>query len=107
MIDPGIFKAYDVRGLYPSQLDGEGARQIGRAFVDYLGARHIAVGRDVRLSSPEIAGAFIDGSRAQGCAVTDLGIVGADMLYYFMARHDLGRGALVTAPHNPKPRNGV
>ena len=61
---PRIFKAYDIRGIYPTQIDGEVARRIGRAFVDYLGAKRIAVGRDVRLSSPEIAAAFIRG-RAQ------------------------------------------
>jgi phosphomannomutase len=106
-MDLSIFKAYDVRGLYPSQIDGGVARQIGRAFVDYLGARRIAVGRDVRLSSPEIAGAFIDGARAQGCAVTDIGIVGTDMLYYYVAGHALEGGAIVTASHNPKEWNGL
>jgi phosphomannomutase len=106
-MDLAIFKAYDVRGIYPSQIDGDGARQIGRAFVDYLGARRIAVGRDARLSSPEIAGAFIEGARAQGCAVTDIGIVGTDMLYYFVACHGLDGGAIVTASHNPKEWNGL
>jgi phosphomannomutase len=106
-IDPGIFKAYDIRGLYPEQLDGEIARRIGRALVDYLGARRIAVGRDCRLSSPEIAGAFIEGARAQGCAVVDIGVVGTDMLYYYVARHDLEGGAIVTASHNPKEWNGL
>jgi phosphomannomutase len=107
MTDATIFKAYDVRGLYPSQIDGEVARQMGRAFVGYLGARHIAVGRDARLSSPEIAAGFIAGARAEGCAVTDLGLVGTDMLYYFVARHDLEGGAIVTASHNPREWNGV
>ncbi|HSB60985.1 MAG TPA: phosphomannomutase/phosphoglucomutase, partial [Vicinamibacteria bacterium] len=98
---------YDVRGVYPSQLRGEVARQIGRAFVDYLGARRIAVGRDARLSSPEIAGAFVEGARAQGAAVCDLGVIGTDMLYYFVARHGLDGGAVVTASHNPKEWNGL
>ena len=65
-IDTGIFKAYDIRGIYPTQLDGEVARRVGRAFVDYLGARRIAVGRDVRVSSPEIAGSFVAGARGPG-----------------------------------------
>src|SRR3989442_2694327 len=107
MTDPGFFKACAGRGSPPPQRGGGGAPQRGRAFVDPLGARHIAVGRDVRLSSPEIAGAFIEGARAQGCAVTDLGIVGTDMLYYFVARHGLEGGAIVTASHNPKEWNGV
>jgi phosphomannomutase len=106
-IDPGIFKAYDVRGLYPSQLDAEVARRVGRAFVDYLGARGIAVGRDCRLSSPELAAAFVEGARSQGAAVTDIGVVGTDVLYYHVARHDLDGGAIVTASHNPKEWNGI
>jgi phosphomannomutase len=106
-IQPGIFKAYDIRGLYPAEIDAEVVRRIGRAFVDYLGARRIAVGRDCRLSSPELAAAFIAGARAQGAAVTDIGVVATDMLYYYVARHDLEGGAIVTASHNPKDWNGV
>jgi len=106
-IDPGIFKAYDIRGLYPEQLHGEVARQIGRALVDYLGAGRIAVGRDCRLSSPEIASAFIEGARSQGCDVVDIGVVGTDVLYYHVARHSLEGGAIVTASHNPRQWNGL
>jgi phosphomannomutase len=106
-IDGDIFKAYDIRGIYPTQIDGEVARQIGRAFVDYLGAHRIAVGRDVRLSSPEIAQGLVRGALSQGCEVVDIGEVGTDMLYYFVARHDLDGGAIVTASHNPKEWNGV
>ena len=106
-IEPGIFKAYDIRGLYPSQLDAEVARRVGRAFVDYLGARRIAVGRDCRASSPELSAAFVQGARSQGAEVTDIGVVGTDMLYYYVGRHDLDGGAIVTASHNPKEWNGV
>jgi phosphomannomutase len=106
-IDPTIFKAYDVRGLVPQQLFPEVARRIGRAFVDYLGARHVAVGRDCRLSSPPIAAAFIRGARSQGASVVDLGIASTDMLYHHVARHDLDGGAIVTASHNPKEWNGL
>jgi phosphomannomutase len=106
-IEPAVFKAYDVRGLYPAEIDAELFRRIGRAFVDYLGARRIAVGRDCRLSSPELAAAFVGGARAQGAAVTDIGVVSTDMLYYYVARHDLEGGAIVTASHNPKQWNGV
>jgi phosphomannomutase len=106
-IEPGIFKAYDVRGLVPSQLHPEAARRIGRAFVDYLGARRIAVGRDCRLSSPDLSSSFIQGARSQGAHVTDLGVVSTDMLYYHVARHDLDGGAIVTASHNPKEWNGL
>jgi len=106
-INPGIFKAYDIRGLYPSQLDAEVARRVGRAFVDYLGARRIAVGRDCRVSSPELSAAFVEGARSQGAEVIDIGVVGTDMLYYHVGRHDLDGGAIVTASHNPKEWNGV
>jgi phosphomannomutase len=106
-IDPSIFKAYDVRGLVPDQLHPEVARRIGRAFVDYLHATRIAVGRDCRLSSPQMAGAFVEGARSQGAEVTDIGVVGTDMLYYYVARHELDGGAIITASHNPKEWNGV
>jgi phosphomannomutase len=107
MIDPSIFKAYDVRGLYPSQLDAEAARRIGRAFVDYLGARRIVVGRDARLSSPELSRAFVRGATSQGCEVTDIGVVGTDMMYFYAASNDLDGGAIITASHNPKEWNGI
>jgi phosphomannomutase len=106
-IDSTIFKAYDIRGVHPGQIDGEVARRVGRAFVDYLGARRIGVGRDVRVSSPEIAAGFIRGARSEGCEVTDIGVVGTDMLYYHVASGDLDGGAIVTASHNPKEWNGI
>src|SRR5512142_3365635 len=96
-IDPAIFKAYDVRGLVPGQLFPEVARRVGRAFVDYLGARTIAVGRDCRTSSPELAAAFVEGARSQGAAVVDIGVVGTDVLYYQVACRDLDGGAIITA----------
>ncbi len=107
MIDASIFKAYDVRGLYPGQLDAETARRIGRAFVDYLGAGRIVVGRDARLSSPELSAAFVRGAASQGAQVTEIGVVGTDMMYFYAARHDLDGGAIITASHNPKQWNGV
>ncbi len=107
MIEPSIFKAYDVRGIYPDQLDAEAAYRIGRAYVDYLGARKIAVGRDVRLSSPELQAAFIRGAQTEGCVVTNIGAVGTDMMYYYVGRHELDGGAIITASHNPKEWNGI
>ncbi len=107
VIDPSIFKAYDVRGIHPTQLQGETARRIGCAFVEYLGAKRIAVGRDVRVSSPEIAEAFIRGARSQGAEVTDLGVASTDMMYFAVASRDLDGGAIVTASHNPKQWNGL
>ena len=85
-INASIFKAYDVRGLYPSEVNEDAARQIGRGFASYLGAKRIAVSRDMRLSSPSVAAAFIEGARAQGADVVDYGMNGTDMLYYAVAR---------------------
>ena len=106
-INPSIFKAYDVRGLYPSEVNEDAARQIGRGFVSYLQARRIAVSRDMRLSSPSVAAAFIEGARAQGADVVDYGMMGTDMLYYAVARDQHDGGAQITASHNPKQYNGI
>jgi phosphomannomutase len=106
-LSPGIFKAYDIRGLYPSEVNEGVARLAGRAFVAYLRARRIAVSRDMRLSSPSVAGAFIDGARAQGADVIDYGMLGTDMMYYAVCRDGLDGGAQITASHNPKEYNGI
>jgi phosphomannomutase len=106
-INPSIFKAYDVRGLYPSEVNEEAARQIGRGFVAYLQAKRIAVSRDMRVSSPSVAAAFIEGARAQGADVVDYGMMGTDMMYYAVARDGLDGGAQITASHNPKEYNGI
>jgi len=106
-ISPSIFKAYDVRGLYPSELDEATARLIGRAFVAYLGASRIAVSRDMRVSSPGISAAFIEGAREQGADVIDYGLAATDMLYFAVVRDGLEGGAQITASHNPKQYNGV
>jgi phosphomannomutase len=106
-INPSIFKAYDVRGLYPSEVNEEAARQIGGGFVRYLNAKRIAVSRDMRLSSPSVAQAFIDGAMAQGADVVDYGMMGTDMMYYAVARDSHDGGAQITASHNPKEYNGI
>ncbi len=106
-MDASIFKAYDVRGIHPRQIDADIAHRIGRAFVAYLGAQRIAVGRDMRIAAPEIAGAFIDGAIAQGADVTDFGLIGTDMLYYGVARDGFDGGAEITASHNPKEYIGM
>jgi phosphomannomutase len=106
-LDPSIFKAYDVRGLYPSEIDEAGVRQIGRGFAVYLGANTVGVSRDMRLSSPALSAAFIDGVRAQGTNVVDYGMLGTDQLYYAVANDRLDGGAQITASHNPKQYNGI
>jgi phosphomannomutase len=106
-INHGIFKAYDIRGLYPGEINEEVARQIGRGFVAYLKAKHIAVSRDMRVSSPALAAAFIDGALAQGADVTDYGMLPTDVLYYAVVNDGLDGGAQITASHNPKQYNGI
>jgi phosphomannomutase len=106
-INPNIFKAYDVRGLYPQEVNEDAARLIGRGFVAYLNARRIAVSRDMRLSSPSLAAAFIEGARQQGADVVDYGMMGTDMLYFAVARDGHDGGVQITASHNPKDYNGI
>src|SRR4249920_296650 len=107
MINPDIFKAYDVRGVYPGEVNEDAARAIGAAFTAYLGAKRIAVGRDMRLSSPSLAAAFIDGATSQGADVVDYGMISTDMLYFAVATDRLEGGVQVTASHNPKQYNGM
>ena len=106
-INPAIFKAYDVRGLYPGEINEDAARLIGRGFVAYLQAKRIAVTRDMRLSSPTVAAAFIEGARMQGADVVDYGMAGTDMMYFAVARDGHDGGAQITASHNPKEYNGI
>lgn len=106
-LNPDIFKAYDIRGTYPEQLHETLARAIGAAFVAYLKAKRIAVGRDMRLSSPSIAAAFIEGAISQGADVVDYGMIATDMLYFAVATGDHDGGVEITASHNPKQYNGM
>ena len=107
MLDPTVFKAYDVRGVYPTQLDEEGGRAIGRAYVEHFEPRKIAVGRDMRTSSPSMANAAIEGATAAGADVVDIGLVGTEMLYFAVGELDLDGGIQVTASHNPKEYTGM
>ena len=106
-MNPDIFKAYDIRGVYPSDLDEPTARAIGAAFVAYLKAKRIGVGRDMRLSSPSLAAAFIEGAMSQGADVVDFGMIATDMLYFGVVQEGLDGGVQITASHNPKQYNGV
>jgi phosphomannomutase len=107
VLAPGIFKAYDVRGLYETELDEAGAYAIGRAFVEEFDARKIAVGRDMRVSSPTIAEAVRDGAADCGADVLDLGLVGTEMVYFAVGELGLDGGIAVTASHNPKQYAGM
>ena len=101
MLDPSVFKAYDVRGIHPTQLDEDGAYRIGRAYVEEFAPRRIAVGRDMRLAAPAMAAALIDGAADAGADVLDLGLVGTEMVYYAVGELGLDGGVCVTASHNP------
>ncbi|MEO8069966.1 MAG: phosphomannomutase/phosphoglucomutase, partial [Acidobacteriota bacterium] len=106
-IAANIFKAYDIRGLYPTEITEDAARAIGRGFVAYLDAKRIGVSHDMRLSSPALSAAFIDGARAQGADVVEYGLAATDMLYFAVVRDKLDGGAQITASHNPKAYNGI
>jgi phosphomannomutase len=114
-IDASIFKAYDVRGLYGSQIDGDLAEQIGRAFVRVLSGMEgkpvtelrVGLGRDMRLTAPELAGRYRDGMVSEGAHVLDAGQVGTEMLYYLVGSQDLDGGLMCTASHNPKAYTGA
>ncbi|MEA3511712.1 MAG: phosphomannomutase/phosphoglucomutase, partial [Actinomycetota bacterium] len=101
-----IFKAYDVRGLYPSEIDEEAARRIGRGFAIFADVDRIAVGRDCRTSSPAVASALIEGITATGTDVIDIGKITTDGLYFASGSMDLP-GVVVTASHNPPEYNGL
>jgi phosphomannomutase len=110
-----IFKAYDVRGLYGDEIDGDVAEQVGRAFVRVLAAQagkrvdelHVGLGRDMRLQAPELAARYRDGMTAEGAHVLDAGMVGTEMLYFLVGSRSLDGGLMCTASHNPKAYTGA
>src|SRR4051812_29183808 len=114
-VDPSVFKAYDVRGVYGEQLDSDAAEQIGRAFARVLGQLSgkqpgdltIGLGRDMRLTAPEMAERYKQGITAEGADVVDAGQVGTEMLYYLVGSRDLDGGLMCTASHNPKAYTGA
>ena len=103
----GIFKAYDIRGKVPSELDPPLARRIGHAFARHLAARRLVVGRDMRTHSPDIAGAVIEGIRDTGCDVTSIGLASTPMAYFAIGSTSCDGGLVVTASHTPGDYNGM
>ncbi len=101
-----LFKAYDIRGIVPDELDADKAYAIGRAVAHFMGAGPIAVGRDARVHSPEIAAALSDGILDEGLDVFDLGLVATPMLYFGVEQLSAHAGVMVTASHNPGEYNG-
>jgi len=106
-MDLSCFKAYDLRGRVPEQLNPELAEKIGRAYVDVTGARKVIVGYDIRLSSPEIAEALSAGLMAAGADVFDIGLCGTEQVYFATSHYGMDGGIMVTASHNPKDHNGM
>jgi phosphomannomutase len=114
-VDPGIFKAYDIRGLYGEQIDDEIAYSIGRAFVRVLAdlsnkpaaSLNVGLGRDMRLTAPELAALYRDGMKDEGAHVIDAGQVGTEMLYFLVGSRGLDGGLMCTASHNPKEYTGA
>jgi phosphomannomutase len=110
-----IFKAYDIRGVYGEQIDGDVAEQIGRAFARVLAglrgkpprALRIGLGRDMRLTAPELSARYRDGMVAEGATVLDAGMVGTEMLYFLVGSRALDGGLMCTASHNPKAYTGA
>jgi phosphomannomutase len=107
VLDPEVFKAYDIRGIYPSDLDEDGARAVGRAFVEVFEPKRIAVGHDMRVTSPAMAEAAIAGAAEAGADVLELGLVGTEMVYFAVGELGLDGGIAVTASHNPKDYTGL
>jgi phosphomannomutase len=105
-IDEGIFKAYDIRGTYPDQLNEGLAYKIGRALVDYLKPEKVAVGRDMRLSSPSLLEKLTSAITEGGADVIDIGLVSTDCLYFAVGKYGYDAGVMITASHNPPEYNG-
>jgi len=101
-----IFKAYDVRGVYPDEFDEDAASRIGGAFAGFVGGGTVLVGRDMRTSGESLSGEFIRGVTDTGRDVVDLGLVSTDLVYFASGARDLP-GAMFTASHNPPQYNGI
>jgi phosphomannomutase/phosphomannomutase/phosphoglucomutase len=107
VLDPSVFKAYDVRGIYPSELDEDGAYRIARAYTAHFEPASVALGHDMRLSSPSMAKLRQRGLHDAGADVAELGLVGTEMLYHAVTELGLDGGICVTASHNPKEYTGM
>jgi phosphomannomutase len=107
VLNPAVFKAYDVRGIYPTDLDEQGAYAIGRAYVERFSIGTLAVGRDMRVSAPSMAAAVREGAADAGAEVLDIGMVGTEMVYFAVGELGLDGGIAVTASHNPKEYIGM
>ncbi len=101
------FKAYDIRGKVPGELNTDLAYKVGRTFAKYLNAKSVVIGRDVRKSSPELSEAISNGLNDAGCDVFDLGLCGTEMIYFGTPFLNADGGIMITASHNPPEYNGL
>src|SRR5258707_3642897 len=114
-VSPEIFKAYDIRGLYGEQIDGDIAERIGRAFAHVLAGLagkpasrlRVGLGHDMRLTAPELSARYREGLLGAGADVIDAGQVGSEMLYFLVGSRELDGGLMCTASHNPKDYTGA
>ena len=106
-ISPEIFKAYDIRGIYPHQLNEGAAGLIGKAFVEYLKPKQIVIGRDMRLSSESLWRSLSRGIIETGVDVIDIGLCSTDALYFAVGKFGYDSGIMITASHNPPEYNGM
>src|SRR4051795_10626955 len=115
LASPAIFKAYDVRGLYGEEIDGDVAEAVGRAFAQVISGLsgkpvdelRLGLGRDMRLTAPELAARYREGMVAEGAHVLDAGMIATEMLYFLAGSRELDGGLMCTASHNPKPYTGA
>src|SRR4051794_969663 len=105
-VDPTVFKAYDLRGVYPEQVNAAFARALGAAYAAEFAPRTVAVGHDVRTSSPELKAALVKGLTGAGVDVVDIGPISTELLYFAVGTYGYDGGVTVTASHNPPQYNG-
>jgi len=106
MLNLSIFKSYDIRGIYPQELNEEAAYTIGRAYARRVKVNEIIVGSDMRLSGPALKAALIRGITDEGVSVVDIGLVPVDAVYFAVRKQNYPAGVMITASHNPKDYNG-
>lgn len=106
-IDPSIFKEYDIRGIYPNQINEEVAFKLGQGIVKFFKVKKVAVGRDMRISSPQLFKALTDGARSLGADVVDLGLISTDMHWFASGRYKFPVNVIISASHNPPEYNGL
>jgi len=105
-INPNIFKSYDIRGIYPKELDEKTAYIIGKAFIEHTKAKKVVIGRDARLAGEELLNSIIKGMNEMGADVSNIGQVPTECVYFSVSNYNFDAGVMITASHNPKEYNG-